>query len=159
MLSVWALKITAIQRLCWFIFPGSDVWRFSLNGNCWGTKFQWQPVFLGHTSSADKQLLHWIHALDGGSLCGHSYAVNLVQHKSILPLKSSAVSSLLVPSGPLRLASDSLNAKPHLSLLPSHPHADPLTARLLSKRNAREERPGALLLPMAMQIRMDDVAT
>lgn len=79
-------------------------------------------------------------------------------------MKPSAVSSLLVPSNPLRLASDSLNAKPHARMdsfpfsLP-HLHADPHTAWFLRKRNAWEERPGVLLLPMPMQIMMNDVAT
>lgn len=89
---------------------------------------QWQPVLLDHVSCW--QPAPALDTCSGGSLWGHSYAVNLVQHESILPLKSSAVSSLLVPSAPLRLGSDRLNAKPRARMdsspfsLPC-PHADP----------------------------------
>lgn len=157
--SVWALQITAIQRLCWFILPASDIWRFSLHRNCWSTKLQWQLVLLAHVSSADNQLLHGTHALEDP--WGQSYAVNLVQHKSILPLKFSAVSSLLVPSAPLKLAPDSLNPKPHARMntfpfsLPC-PHADPHTAWFFKNRNTWEEHSSSL---WQMQIRMHDVAT
>ena len=114
-------------------------------------------------------LLCWqpVPALDtcsGGSLWGHSYVVNLVQHKSKLPLKPSAVSSVLVPSASLRLASGSLNAKLNTEMDTFHlsfpqPRADPHTVWFCNNRNAWEERPGGLPLPMAMQISWTDVAT
>lgn len=90
----------------------------------------------------------------GGSLWGHSYAVNLAQHKSILPLKS-CVSHLCLSLLPL-LGWHQTAWMPTHAGMDTFPSPSPAHMLTLRKGNAWEDRPGALLLPVAMQIRMDE---